>query len=1240
MTLAKNKVLLIGIVALICVGLLIVGVFFPIWTKEETGPEQEKVTVNGTPLTTYDNNVVEPGSNKVAGLTNEDWFSELIEDDKLAFYSENLGESEFNSTDNDDRNAAGGYSADTEKDASAEWDDGKEESQTSVPPSEQIPRDIEEADIIKLVDDTLYILNTYRGFMLIDVSDPDEPYIVSRVPLFGYPVEMYVVEPKAYVILTHYYNTFLWAEDSAVEPAYRHGSEIVVIDIADQAAPKVEQYIEMDGFITDSRRVGQVIYAVANDYDYYGYDSEDGIRVDAGDGVGVETVVKDSAGTRNRAMDIVVEEEAKEESSESVEAPPEEEPEVREEDTDADGLPDDWEKEYFGDLDSNENNDNDGDGYTNIEEYKYGTDPTNKNSTPYIDPDDESNGNDDDELISKEEEETEETETEGTVVVSINFEDLTHVVEVDREWFPGSSNLIHVTEEAIFVAQQKYEYYRDEAGYQNRYYTKITYVDISDYHGQIKVRDTFEAEGYLEDRYQMDSFEKTFRLVTHFWGDWRELGVSKLWVFDTSNPDEITKKGELKIDDAGSLMATRFAGDRAYTIHLPYSTDPLDVIDLSDPSKPVLTDVLEMPGWVTHMEVRGYKIIALGVDDSDDTQKVAVSLFDVSDPYNAVLEARVKIGDGYSWSAANWDPKALTVVDDQNLVLVPFESYSYDELGKSQSFSGLQLVKFDLQEGALTAGGAIEQMGSVQRTRANSERIFAISYQQLQVIDASDLNKPKITATLELCNNIIDVLPMGDYCVQVISEYDYSTGKSVTKLRTVDSSMPDTSNFLAEKAVDYYIEKIYTNGNFIYLVCSKYSYDKNDYQAKGFVLVYDYTDPVKPEKSSEFEIKDYQGNYYGYYGWYYYDWYYWYQPRGSVLEYSFALVDSDLLVYHPEPVQYYSPYYVYDYEDDVVYDETDSEPKPDDREYNETSENKTEPEPTVEKKVPVYYNWNTYNETLYFIDLSDPVNPKKASEVTMVNTSRISGMQAKNQALYVVQYKDTSYYDDSYNWHYQAKYFLTRLDLTKPSEPVAGDSINIPGSFLGISDDEKIIFTQTSQYDSSYNWKQTLNVLELKDGKAVLTTALDLGDDYPSIMIQDTTILLTYNVYNYYDSYYYDDVYYGVKTLESESLEPKESEIKTKVQIIDASNPSALKLKATIGLRNYANLYNYENDKLYLQLSGASGLLIYDLSELNSPSFLGYFPTYGYVNSIREDLKTSRIYLACGYYGVLLIEVE
>jgi len=55
-------------------------------------------------------------------------------------------------------------------------------------------------------------------------------------------------------------------------------------------------------------------------------------------------------------------------------------------DVDDDGLPDDWERRYFGDLDYGCEDDPDEDGYTNCEEYQGGSDPTDANSLPFYVP--------------------------------------------------------------------------------------------------------------------------------------------------------------------------------------------------------------------------------------------------------------------------------------------------------------------------------------------------------------------------------------------------------------------------------------------------------------------------------------------------------------------------------------------------------------------------------------------------------------------------------------------------------------------------------------------------------------------------------------------------------------------------------------------------------------------------------------------------------------------------------------
>ncbi len=49
-------------------------------------------------------------------------------------------------------------------------------------------------------------------------------------------------------------------------------------------------------------------------------------------------------------------------------------------DSDNDGLPDDWEIDYFGDLSQNPSNDSDGDGLTNVQEYNFGTNPSNEDT--------------------------------------------------------------------------------------------------------------------------------------------------------------------------------------------------------------------------------------------------------------------------------------------------------------------------------------------------------------------------------------------------------------------------------------------------------------------------------------------------------------------------------------------------------------------------------------------------------------------------------------------------------------------------------------------------------------------------------------------------------------------------------------------------------------------------------------------------------------------------------------------
>jgi hypothetical protein len=150
------------------------------------------------------------------------------------------------------------------------------------PPSVQAPqqsnstpdamREIVEADVVQAEGDILYVLNRYRGLLLIDMSDPDAPFVKGRVPFQAQPVDMYLRDGRAYVVVSDYFN--YWQYDSDSDPLGFHGSQILVVDVSNAADPAMVGSFDVDGEVTDTRIVGDVLYAVSKrNPEYWRYDT-------------------------------------------------------------------------------------------------------------------------------------------------------------------------------------------------------------------------------------------------------------------------------------------------------------------------------------------------------------------------------------------------------------------------------------------------------------------------------------------------------------------------------------------------------------------------------------------------------------------------------------------------------------------------------------------------------------------------------------------------------------------------------------------------------------------------------------------------------------------------------------------------------------------------------------------------------------------------------------------------------
>jgi hypothetical protein len=137
--------------------------------------------------------------------------------------------------------------------------------------------DVQEADIYKLVGTRLFYFNTYRGFIVYDVSDATKPVMVSRLPVYGYPVEMFVDGNTVYALLR---DALYLSEVNGKLQFQRHDvSQLVTIDVSDVANPRILKTLDIIGQLHEgvSRKIDNTIYVVSEQFNgyYWGWQTPD-----------------------------------------------------------------------------------------------------------------------------------------------------------------------------------------------------------------------------------------------------------------------------------------------------------------------------------------------------------------------------------------------------------------------------------------------------------------------------------------------------------------------------------------------------------------------------------------------------------------------------------------------------------------------------------------------------------------------------------------------------------------------------------------------------------------------------------------------------------------------------------------------------------------------------------------------------------------------------------------------------
>jgi len=282
--------------------------------------------------------------------------------------------------------------------------------------------------------------------------------------------------------------------------------------------------------------------------------------------------------------------------------------------------------------------------------------------------------------------------------------------------------------------------------------SNIHVIDISSANGQPALVKSLLAKGSVADKFKMNVADGVVSVVSNLWNWTQGWNQRTTWVETFPATGTSTAAlAQLELEEARgeSLHATRFDGDKLYVVTFR-NVDPLFVVDLSDPAAPSVEGHVEIPGWSTYIEPYGDRLLAVGVEGS----KVTVSLFDVADPSAPSLLSRVPLGNGSSWSEANYDEKAVGFFPDRGVIMVPYQTW-----GDQGWQSATAVLKVD--PSAVTYQSSITHDFTARRAAFAGDNILSISGQELIVEDASDLQALERLSQLSLSWQVDRVVPFG-----------------------------------------------------------------------------------------------------------------------------------------------------------------------------------------------------------------------------------------------------------------------------------------------------------------------------------------------------------------------------------------------------------------------------------------------------------------------------------------------
>lgn len=346
-------------------------------------------------------------------------------------------------------------------------------------------------------------------------------------------------------------------------------------------------------------------------------------------------------------------------------------------------------------------------------------------------------------------------EFEDTNYLNIVAFNITNNQEANVESYLGAGEEIYASKENLYVTKTKYDYERKN---KTSITTEIYKFNLNN--ANCTFAKAGDVPGSVLNQFSMDECNGYFRIATTDSTSWNsESNTNNLYVLnenlETIGKIEGLAKGE-------RIYSVRFMGNRAYMVTF-VETDPLFVIELSNPTTPTVLGELKIPGYSkylhpydeTHLIGIGEdtEVVNYGYGDRVVTNGMKMAMFDVTDPNNPKELYNVKIGEKGTYSELLYNHKALLFSKEKNIIAFPI---SITENDYKVTFQGAIVYGVSLEKGfelktkisnSATDYDRYYSRNRVERIIYIKDTLFTLSN---GLIKAVDLNTFETKGSIEL----------------------------------------------------------------------------------------------------------------------------------------------------------------------------------------------------------------------------------------------------------------------------------------------------------------------------------------------------------------------------------------------------------------------------------------------------------------------------------------------------------